>query len=100
MDWIGWGAGDNKKSLLRSSISRVCLILLPKVGLNPFYKVGLTHPTRFDNVGRLLEQLKMQRKEKMGLVIVLDSQVFPRVSRYLKCIAHISFDKGDEKHKR
>ena len=54
----------------------------------------------FDNVGRLLEQLKMQRKEKMGLVIVLDSQVFPRVSRYLKCIAHISFDKGDEKHKR
>ena len=42
----------------------------------------------------------MQRKEKMGLVIVLDSQVFPRVSRYLKCIAHISFDKGDEKHKR
>ena len=36
----------------------------------------------------------------MGLDIVLDIQVFPQVSPYSKCIAHISFDKGDEKHKR
>ena len=36
-----------KKSLLRSSISGVCLTSHPKVGLNPLYKVGLPHPTHF-----------------------------------------------------
>ena len=42
LDWNGWGAGDNKKSLLRSSINGVCLTSLPKV--------GLTHPTRMVNM--------------------------------------------------
>ena len=33
-----------KKSLLRSSMSGVCLTSLPKVGLNSLSKVGLTDP--------------------------------------------------------
>ena len=43
LDWMG--AGDNKKSLRRSSIRGVCLTSLLKVGLNSLSKVGLTHPT-------------------------------------------------------
>ena len=45
-DQIGWGAGDNKKSLLRSSISGVCLTSLPKVGLNSLSEVGLSTLSR------------------------------------------------------